>query len=242
MVFFAALILVWEVFGRARGGLLMAPFSETAAALFDMIRSGEIFGALWISNQAMLGGFLLAAALGVPLGLLKGRVPLLDRALNVHINLLLATPVSALIPLVIAVSGIGLRARALVVLLFAFPAIVVNTRTGVRTIGQSIVEMAQTLGARPRHLWRRVYLPGAAPAILTGLLLGLARAINGMVVVELLLIAVGLGKLILGYMSVYKPAYSFAVILVIMLEAVLLMDFSRRVEARALAWRERPGR
>ena len=92
--------------------------------------------------------------------------------------------------------------------------------------------MARAFGARPAQLWRRVLLPGALPAVLVGLRLGLSRAISGMIAVELLLVAVGVGRLVQRFQGDFDAPAVYAVVLVIVAQAVLLTAAIRRVERR----------
>ena len=230
--FFGLLILAWEWFGQVHGGLLFAPFSATLQAFVALVADAELYQALWISNQALLIGFGAALLIGIPLGLLIGRVPIVERLTDNYLNILIVTPMSAMLPLIVMAIGIGLPARALVVFLFALPIIIINTRTGLRDLNPQLVEMGSAFGASETQLWRKILIPGAAPAILAGLRLGLGRALSGMVVVELLLIAVGLGRLLLGAISLFEPERAYAVILVLLIEVILLMQIVRSLESR----------
>jgi NitT/TauT family transport system permease protein len=229
------LVASWEIVAREWGGLLLAPFSRTMLALIDLVR-GPLWGPLWVSNQAMIAGFVLSVVIGIPLGLLLGRVRKLERAVDVYLNILLVTPMAALIPLFIMALGLTLASRVLVVFVFAFPIIVVNTRAGLRKVDPGLVEMARSFGATELQLWRRVLLPGAVPGAFTGLRLGLARALTGMVVVELLLVAVGVGQMILRFQGLFQAAYLFAATLAVLIEAVVLMAPLRRIEQRLSSW------
>ncbi len=231
----AALAVAWEILARLQGGLLLPTFSRTVVAFADLMR-GPLLGALWVSNQAMVGGFALSVGIGIPLGLLLGRARKVERFVDVYLSILLVTPMAALIPLFIMALGLGILTRVLIVFVFAFPVIVVNTRAGIRKIDPALIEMARAFGASEMQLWRRVLLPGAIPGTFTGLRLGLARAITGMVVVELLLVAVGIGALILLFQGQFKADYLFAATLAVVLEAILLMAPLRRVEGRLSVW------
>lgn len=239
IAFFIVLIGLWEWFGQTRGGLLFAPFSETFITWLDLITSVEIYEALWLSNQAMLLGFGLAIIIGIPLGLLTGRLEKFERFIDLYLNILIVTPMAALIPIIIVAIGIGLSARVLVVFLFAFPIIAVNTRTGLKNLDPSLIEMAGSFGATEMQLWRKILLPGATPAMMAGIRLGLGRSMSGMVVVELLLVAVGLGKLILNSMGLFKPEIAYSVIIVIIIEVMIVMGIARGIEDRLVAWKPR---
>jgi NitT/TauT family transport system permease protein len=143
---------------------------------------------------------------------------------------------AGLIPLFIIALGLTLNSRLLVVFVFAFPFITVNARAGVRSIDPTLFEMAATFGAKPLQVWRHILLPGAMPAIMAGVRIGLARAIHGMVAVELLLMAVGVGRLIMKYQADFDPDLLFATVLIVIAEAVLLIELAKRFEQRAIRW------
>jgi ABC-type nitrate/sulfonate/bicarbonate transport system permease component len=233
-LFFVLLILAWEWYGRVSGGLLFTTFSETVVELVALVRSGTMLQAFWISNQAMILGLLTGGVSGVLAGLLIGRYRGLERVVDPYLNALVVAPMAALIPLIISASGIGLFSRVLVVFVFVFPIVVVNTRAGLRSIDPDWIEMARSFGASEAALWRRVLLPGAAPGVMAGIRLGAGRALSGMIVIELLLVAVGLGKLILEGLGRFRPEISYAAILIVVLEAIVLMGMLRRVENRLL--------
>lgn len=222
----------WEGLAQAVGSLMLPSASATLAALARLAHGGELWYALWTSNQALLLGYLLAALTGVPLGLLLGRAPRLSAFADVFLDILLLTPMPAVIPLLVMATGLGLETRLLVVFLFAVAIIAVHAAAGVRGVDAEIVEMARAFGAGRAQLCRRVILPGALPAVFVGLRLGLSRGISGMVAVELLLIAVGVGRLIQRFQGDFDAPAVYAVVLVIMAEAVLLTGALRRVERR----------
>jgi NitT/TauT family transport system permease protein len=233
LIFFA---LAWELLARTLNSLLMPRFTETVAALANLITTPALWDALFISNQAMVLGFTLAALTGIPLGFFMGRQRAVEKFFDPYLNILLVTPMSALIPIIIMATGLGLISRVLIVYSFAVVVIVVNTRAGLRTVDASWIEMAQAFGATERQLWIKIFLRGALPAMLTGLRLGLIRAISGMVTVELLLLALGIGRLILDFQGGFDAANLYATIFVVVLEAVLFMKLFRWLEQRATPW------
>ena len=134
-------------------------------------------------------------------------------------------------PLALA-TGLGLGTRALVVFVFAVAIIAVHAAAGARSANPEVIEMARAFGAGHLQLYRRVVLPAALPSVLVGLRLGLSRGISGMVAVELLLVAVGLGRLIERFQGDFDAAGVYAVVLVIVAEAVLLTGAVRQAERR----------
>ena len=226
------LAALWELAGRQSQSLLLPSFSETMAALAVQGSRREIWEALATSNEALVLGFGAALVLGIPLGFLLGRWTVADIVIHPYLLLAVVIPTSALIPIIFMLGGLGLGARILVVWVFSFPAVAECARTAVREVDVRLREMAKTFGATPAQEWARITVPAALPGVMTGVRLGLARAIEGMVVVELLLVAVGIGGLLLEYQGHFESAHVYAIILVIMAEAALLTLVGRWLERR----------
>lgn len=228
----------WELGARASASFLLPSASDTLGALGRMLASPDLWRALLVSNASLAVGLPLAVLAGVPVGLALGHSRVIERVLGVHLDLMLVTPKSALMPIVVMAFGFGLLTRAVVVALFAFPVIAVTMKAGVESLDWRLVEMARAFGARRIQIWRRVLLPGARPALATALRLGLARAVAGMISVELLLVAVGLGGMVLEFEADFDAASVYAVVLVVMAEAVLLIGLASRWQRRHGAVRE----
>jgi ABC-type nitrate/sulfonate/bicarbonate transport system permease component len=233
---FVAFAIWWQLSTRNLQSLLLPTFLQTAAATWDLVTRGTIWEPLWISNQALILGYGISVAVGVPLGLLMSRVRRAERFLDVYLNVLLTTPMAALIPLFIIVLGPTLTARVVIVFVFTFVIIVVDTRAGVRGVDATTIEMAHSFGASERQIWQRVLLPGALPAIIAGLRVGLGRAFTGMVLAELLLVGVGVGRLMLKFRGSFDGDYLYATILLIVLEAIVCTLLLKHLESRTLAW------
>ena len=229
----AAVLLLWEWGGRAAGSLLLPTPGEALRAAWSLAAQSELWRAVAVSNQALGLGYLGALGAGIPLGVLLARLPGLRRGAELYLNLLLVVPMAAVIPIVIVALGLGLTARAWIVFLFALPVVVINAEAGVRSVDRRLVEMGRAFYAGELALWRSVLLPGAVPAIVAGMRLGLGRALSGMVVVELLMIAAGVGRLILTYQGLFQAGALYAVILVLVLQAVLLMALLAAIESWA---------
>jgi NitT/TauT family transport system permease protein len=160
----------------------------------------------------------------------------LGRIADVYLNVLLVLPAAAMIPLVILATGLGLLSRILIVFIFAFVVITVNTQAGLRQVDPMLIEMARSFGATRGQMWRKVLMPGASPAIMAGVRLGLGRSIAGMVIVELLLIAVGFGSMLLRFEGRFDSAHVYAVILLVVMESLLLMGMVRWLEKHLMHW------
>lgn len=165
----AVLLVVWEVAAQARANVLIPTFVESARALIELLVTGALWRPFLVSNQALVLGYVFAVLVGVPLGLATGRSQLLQRAFNPWIGILLAVPIAPLMPVVVSALGPTLAARTVIVFLFTFVYIAVNTRAGVRNIDPALIEMARSFGATERQIWRKILLPAAVPAVFAGL-------------------------------------------------------------------------
>jgi ABC-type nitrate/sulfonate/bicarbonate transport system permease component len=226
----------WQWTANRIDSLLMPTFTETIRAIVELAAKPALWQALWTSNLAMILGFAASVAIGVPTGFVLGRWRIAEQIADPYLNILMVLPKSALIPLIILAIGFSLPARVLVVFLFSVVVIVVNARTGLRQLDPSWIEMARAYGASEFQLWRKILLPGAMPGVITGLRVGLGRALGGMLAVELLLVAVGIGRLLLEYQAKFEAGLVYATTFFVVVEAVLLLNLMRSLEERWAAW------
>jgi NitT/TauT family transport system permease protein len=232
----ACLALVWEVSGRVGASMLMPSFTGMLGALRELAGERAFWEAFLVSNAALVTGFAAAVLLGVGLGFAVGASPRIEAYADPWLDILLILPLAALGPIFIMVFGVGLLARAVVVLAFALPVILVNAGAGVHERRKVLVDMAEAFGATRFQIWRYIVLPSSMPAVLAGLRLGLGRALTGMIVAELLVVAAGIGRLILEFQSNFDAAAVYAVVTVVMVEAVLLTRGAARLERRLVFW------
>ncbi len=234
------LLATWELLARSVDTLLLPSASGTVDALGRLVISPDFWAAMWTSHQPFVTGFVAATLVGVPMGLVLGRWPTLGGWFRPHLQVLLVTPMSAVIPLVILVAGLSIWARSFVVFAFALPVIATHAEAGMRDTNQRLLDMARAFGASRTQLTLCVRLPAARPAVLAGLRLGLGRAFSGMIVGELVLMAAGIGGLILKFQADFDSASVYAIAAVVVAEAVLLMRVARGAERRLSTWRDRP--
>jgi ABC-type nitrate/sulfonate/bicarbonate transport system permease component len=226
----ALIFAVWEILGRRDGGVFVAPFTTTVAHLVDLWRSGQIAPAMWRSNQALLIGFPISVVVGLPLGFVLGRVRVADRALSYWFDVALVIPMIAVVPVIIVALGLSLTARVLVVILFTLPIVALNARAAVRIVQAHLIEMSHSFGATRRQVWQSVIIPSSFAPVFTGLRVGLAHAISGMIVIELTLIPAGLGGLIVTFRSQFAAGDLYAVTLMIMIEGLVLVGIAHVLE------------
>lgn len=232
-----AFLALWEWAARVPISFNFPSPGATLAALGGLLGSGALLEATATSLQSLALGFGAAVGLGVPFGLLMGVVRPVGRVARVYLDLLIALPTAALIPLVILTVGVSVLSSAVIVFVFSGPFVIMNAYGGVRDARPRLLEMARAFGATGGQLVARVVLPSALPMILAGLRYGLSRAFVGLIVAELLLSPFGLGKLIMTARSMFEHDRMFATVLWTLLLAGAVLAGLGRLEARLLRWR-----
>lgn len=204
------LACVWAVAVRFQWNLPLGidmRFVPTPLAVLDRIwdlavgTDGEATsGALWrhvaASTLRVANGFLIAAAFAVPLGLLMGRIPLVNRLFDSTVSLLRPIPVTAWAPLALLLIGFGDRSTIFLILIAAFFPILINTIAGAATVSPRLLEAAAMLGTSTWKSFFTVVLPSSMHSITSGLRIALGLSWVVLVVGETVGIRTGLGALI----------------------------------------------
>ncbi len=237
LVSIVVVVGAWEVFGRQINPLFMSYPTAIAKAAVGLIGSGELLTALTSSLRTLLLGFVTASILGVILGLLIGRYRLVDAATDWLVNALYATPLVAVIPLVTLWFGLGDAAKLFIVTILAVFPVLINTAAGVRNVPSALIDVGAAFAANERQIFIKIILPASLPYMMTGLRLGIGRAIIGMVVAEFFTAITGLGALIVKYGNAYDTASMFVPILLLMLLGVGLTSLVRKAEAMIAPWK-----
>jgi ABC-type nitrate/sulfonate/bicarbonate transport system permease component len=234
---FAGLAL-WEIAGRATSKAFMVPLSATLVRLWQLIVGEQFLQRLFESAELFLAGFLLALAIGAPLGLLFARVRVLRIGVEPYLMILYATPMVALIPFILSMMGFGFAPKLLVVFLFSVFPVLYNTVEGARSIKPELIEVAKSYRSSEWALWREVMLPYTLPYMMTGVRQAIGRALVGMIAAEFFLSATGLGQVIMGASQDFDTGGVFASILVIGLIGVALTRLGLKIEQRFAHWRQ----
>jgi NitT/TauT family transport system permease protein len=226
--------LLWEIVGRLGLSILVPPLSSTLGKLVEIMGNGSFWEAMAITLRTFLWGSAIAILAGVPIGILMGRSVILDRMLLPFVNTFISAPLTALVPVIMALFGFGETTIILTVVLFAIWIIILDARAGARAISSSLVEMARVYGASRWQAFRKIYIWSALPEILTGIRLGLLRAVKGVIIGQLLVSVVGFGRLFEIYSSNFLMEHMWALLIVLFSLAFLIdMTFGfieRKVE------------
>ncbi len=192
------LLLTWELISRS--GRVNQVFWPPPSSLWDtavsMVRDDDLLDDIRISLFRIIGGFLLGSIPGIILGLAMGlswpvRVFMMPIATAIY-----AIPKIALLPLVIIALGTGETAKWTIVAISIFFLVALNTMSGVLTLDPVYRDVARNFQANRTQLFLGVALPGATPAIFTGLRLALGFSLIVIVGTEFLSPSSGVGALI----------------------------------------------
>jgi NitT/TauT family transport system permease protein len=151
-----------------------------------------------------------------------GRSQIADGLLLPWVNTLTSAPLTAIVPVIMALFGFGETTIVLTVVLFAIWIVILDARAGARSISPSLVEMAAAFGATRWQAFSKVYLWAALPEILTGIRLGLIRAVKGVIIGQLLVSVVGFGHMFEIYASNFLMEHMWALLVVLFALAFLI--------------------
>ena len=216
-VFILAAMLAWEL--AARSGLwsklLFPSLVNIGGELVLFSMSPERLHEAWVSLYRALGGFALAAVIGVTLGMLMGRSRTVAAVLDPFFSGTYAVPKLALFPIFIFVFGIGSLSKVALVFLECLYPIVIMSYQGARSVNKVLLWSAQNMGASRGATLRRVVIPATAPFIFAGFRIAVPVAMIVVVITEMVSSADGLGYLVMYSMSSLRTDRMLAVVVVI---------------------------
>ena len=236
IVSLAIVLTLWEVLGGEADPVLFTTPSKIAFAAVVMIGSGELWQYLWPSLVVLAIGLSLAAVFGVLIGLSLARYWVLDVTLSVYITFLYSTPTVALVPLIVLWAGFETKAKVIILFLFAFFPMVINTYQGVKSVDPKLLEVGRAFRCSERQLWLNIVLPAALPFIVTGLRLAVGRGLIGMVLADLYTAISGIGYLIVRTAGTYQVDKMFVPIVTLGLLGVTLTALLRVLERFVAPW------
>jgi len=236
MASLALALALWELAAANVDPVLFTSPSKVAVAAYRMVLSGELWTYLRPSLVVLAIGLAIAVVLGIGIGLLLARFWVLDVALNVYITFLYSIPSVALVPLIVLWAGFETTAKVIILFLFAFFPMVINTYQGVKSVDPQLIEVGRAFRCSERQLWANIILPAALPFIVTGLRLALGRGLIGMVLADLYTAISGIGYLIVRTASTYQVDKMFVPIVTLGLLGVTLTALLRLAEKYVAPW------
>jgi len=234
--FVAIILIVWQLVAPYINPIFFASPLQIANAFYETTVSGELPYFLGQSLEVMAYGLIVAILVGIPLGIAMARVRWLDWALDLPINALYATPLVAVVPLLVLWFGIYLKAKIIVVFLFAVFPVLINTYQGVRECDKNMLEVAHSFRSTEWNIWRDVLLPFALPYIIAGTRLAIGRGLIGMIIAEFYTTISGLGFMVTKYANVFAMDKTFVPVIILMVLGVSLTSALKWVGRRIAPW------
>lgn len=217
-------LLIWEIVARsgAFSPILIPSLTRIAGEFWLLVIRPESLVEAWYSVHRALSGFALAAVVGVALGALMGRSPLVAALFGPLFSGTYPIPKIALFPIFIYVFGIGSLAKVCLIFLECLYPIVVATHAGTRTVNRVLLWSALNMGASRVRVLCRVVVPGIAPFIFAGFRTALPIAMIVVIITEMISSADGLGYLVMYSLASLKTDRMLAVVIAIALLGVAL--------------------
>jgi ABC-type nitrate/sulfonate/bicarbonate transport system permease component len=231
--------LAWELSTRFEilNPFYFPPFSKILAKGYELFANGSIWEHVWFSLTNFAIGFVVSVVLGVFIGVPMGWYKAISKTFDPLLSGIYATPLIALLPLIIMMFGLGSISKIIMTVLAAVFPILINTMVGIANTDHRLITMARAFGAKDRHIFLKVSLPGSLPYIVAGMRVALGRALVYIVVAEQYGAAMGLGYLSSLAAQRFQMAAMFVPIVIIAGLGAGLNELLKAVEHRLEKWK-----
>jgi NitT/TauT family transport system permease protein len=232
-------LLVWQLtatFKLANPILVSSPIKVVKTG-FELTNSGVLGTAVASTGKLFLISISISIVSGVLIGAVIGWYRMINGLMDPLVSIAYATPRIALIPLITVWFGIGFEARVLIVWMLAVFPIIINVASGVGSIDRDLVEVSRSFLGKSTDILRHVAIPGAVPAIVSGIRQGILLGLIGVVVAEYFVGDTGVGGLIFNAGLVLNTGIVYLGALVFAGTALVLTMLLKMVERRVDKWR-----
>lgn len=213
------------------------PFSEVISAWWHLLKEGTLWHDTKASLIRALGGFAIAVAIGVPLGLLIGWYRLVAEVLNPVLELFRNTAALSLLPVFILIMGIGESSKIAFVAYACVWPVLLNTISGVESVDPLLVKSSRSLGFGSIRTFQKVVLPAAVPTIFTGIRLAGSFSLLVLIAAELVGANSGLGFLITYSQQNFAIPNMYAAIITISMIGIVLNQLLLLLERHFSTWK-----
>ncbi|HTM07296.1 MAG TPA: ABC transporter permease [Verrucomicrobiae bacterium] len=233
-------LVVWEILARVflENDLLMPAPSGVARSFWKLTVSGELIHHFAATGQEFAYGFSAACAIGIPLGYLMGMHKWLEEWMDPWIAALYSIPIITFVPLIIIWFGIGMLSKTIVVFKITIVELILNTAAGVKTIDPLWLEVSKSLRLSGWQTTYKIRLPAALPFIVTGMRLGVGRALLGVIAAELLASNAGLGYLLRDASETWDSPKLFVTVVLLAAMGIVSFTLIKKGEQKLAPWRQ----
>ena len=230
------LIVLWELLPRT--GLIPELFlpSLSKTLIAGWTEAAEYGHALAVTLYEVAISMAFACGGGILLGAIVGSLPRPRILIMPMVSSLYAVPLVILYPVFTVWLGIGSESKIAFASIYGFLPTMLATAAGIRTIDPQLLLAARSMGATLSQRLVRVIIPAAIPTVLSGLRVGGALVIVGVVVSEMLISSAGIGYLISRYRTILDSPHVFAGVLLVLFMAIAFNAAIRWIERKAAIW------
>lgn len=184
-------------------------------SIWEELISAGFYYDLWITFAEHIVGFIVGSFLAIALGISMGTNPLLRKALEPYLNAIGSTPKIIFLPILFLMFGTGIESKMAKGALSAFFPVVFTTSLGMILINPVLIKVGQSFNLSKWHMISKIYVPAMINPVITGLRLGMAITVIGVLVAELKFADGGLGFRLGIYYEQFRIAPMYAIILII---------------------------
>lgn len=233
-------VAVWEILTRLLldNELLIPPPSSVLRSFWTLAVKGQLNKHFAATLIEFAYGFGTACVLGIIIGYFMGMYRWFDEILDPWIATLYSIPVITIVPLIIIWFGIGMLSKIIVVFKITVVAIILNTAAGIKNLDPVWLELARSLRLTKWETTYKIRFPGALPYIITGMRLGVGRALLAVVVAELMAANAGLGYLLRDASETWDSPKLFVTVILLALIGLASFNLIKRLERRMAPWRQ----
>jgi len=238
VLFLLGLLAVWELVAQAEwvNPLIVPPLSKILRIFSELIFSGQIPMQILVSMKRAAAGYLLAAAVFIPLGIFMGLSPTVYRLFEVTVEMLRPVPPPVMIPVALLFFGLGDEMKIFVIFFSCAWPILLNTVDGVRGLDWVLLNTARTFGLARRKIVWQVILPACSPQIVTGLRVSLPITLILVVISEMVGSTDGIGYFVLDAQRRFRVAQMYAGMLALALLGYTLNQMFNLIHRWVLPW------
>ena len=232
-------LLLWELIARTVADpLFMAAPTQVLAALGPLYGEADVVKAIWTTLWELALAFALSVAVGLVVGVPMGLHRATNESLFPIVMLLYGIPQITILPLIVLYFGIGPESRVVFGFTHGVFPMIVTIVGAVQNFSPLLVTSARSMGATNAQVFRHVVFPQMVPAFFTGMRLGMAAVLLGVLLAELYSSQGGIGHFTTAYTQTFQPANLFALIVTLAVMAIVMNEAVRRAEIRSSRWRD----
>lgn len=208
-------LVLWQIVSAVANQPAVPDMGRIIRAFVEIFKGDEIYTNIFTSLKLVLVGVAIAFCMGTVVGTLCEKSEVMNGLLSPIIEGARSVAAISLFPLLIVLFGIGDLPRIIVIFWTAFPATILCTMQGLRSVDESLVEAGYNLGCSDYQLYKLIKIPLALPEILNGLRISLGNGFIAIVVAEMLGASKGLGFMVQWTTQSFNYAHTYAYIFII---------------------------